>query len=234
MKSSKNDLQKRGYAYTEDIEKLKEFSQSDLVNLLHSNNAVTRTSAAYNLSATKEVVAKELLKQLCSEKCLYTKIAICQCLEKGNIDTAKQMINYLGKIGTNQHKQLPPIVSAKKSYPLPRDIIARSLGRMNVSVFPLLLNVLKSNDILSISEALDAIGFMAFYHQELVTEINAKVIYETINNYDNNSLIIWKCILCLSAFPLDKSIVVLKHFAIQDNILGKEARRSLMIINKKL
>ena len=40
------------------------------------------------------------------------------------------MVEYLGQIGNNQHKVLPTNGFNKKSYPLPRDIIARTLAHM--------------------------------------------------------------------------------------------------------
>ncbi|SNT27931.1 hypothetical protein SAMN05446037_10721 [Anaerovirgula multivorans] len=237
MKSSKEDLLKRGFAVQEDIALLSGKPQEELLDLLHSDNAIIRTASAYNLSSTKQnkkIVTDELLKQLSVEKCLYTKLAICESLEKGDIDTAKQMINYLGKIGNNQHKQLPDKVSLKKSFPLPRDIIARSLGKMSVIVFPVLIDVLQSCDIEKISEALDAIGFMVFYNQQLSNEKNAQAIYDVMEKHQDSSLFLWKGILCLSAFPLVKSKKILEGFISQNNLLGEEAKRSLNLINARL
>lgn len=209
---------------------LAQLPQKQLIKLLHSNCAITKTSAAYNLSPIGPSVANELLKQLSVEKCLYTKIAICKSLEQGNIDTAEQMIKYLGIIGNNQHKKLPDRVSAKKSFPLPRDIIARSLSKMDVSIFPLLLEVLNSGSETQIREVLDAVGFMAFYNCKLANKKTAKEIYKIIEKHKGNDLIIWKSILCLSAFPLPKSVELLTAFSHQTNIFGKEANRSLKLI----
>lgn len=60
-----------------------------------------------------EQAADELLQQLEKEKCLYTRIAICETLEAGDQRTAEKMALYLGRIGTNQYKTVPETVSAK-------------------------------------------------------------------------------------------------------------------------
>ncbi|MCC0704505.1 hypothetical protein IC213_15705 [Clostridioides sp. ES-S-0049-02] len=63
-----------------------------------------------------------------------------------------------------------------KSYPLARDIITRSLARMNVEILPVLFDVLESDDRIKISEVIDAIGFMIFYNQEVASEYYFKKI----------------------------------------------------------
>lgn len=233
MKSSIEELKKRGFASISDIEKLSKIPKENLYPLLNSKYATTRTSAAYNLSSTNDISVKELLKRLISEKCLYTKIAICETLKKGNINTAKKMIKYLGKIGKNHHRKLPDTVSKKKSYPLPRDIIARILSKMDSSVFPILIEELKCDDINKISEVLDAIGFMAFYNNRLATESNASFIINCLNKHRNSSLIMWKTVLCLSSFPTKESIKLLESFLGDESIIGSEAIRSLELAKRK-
>lgn len=233
MKSSQEILRKRGFVIQEDILLLSNKPQEELFNLLYSDRAYIRTASVYKLAEiclNKLYFTDELLKVLSKEKCLYTKLAICEALEKGNMDTAKQMIQYLGKIGRNQHKQLPEKISKKKSFPLPRDIIARSLGKMSLIVFPVLLDVLQNNNITEVSEVLDAIGFMVFYNHALANLENAQRIYDVIQKYQDNELIVWKAILCLSAFPLEESKTVLMQYCGQDNLLGEEAERSLNLI----
>ena len=237
LKSSHKDLQDRGFATQQDIELLGDKSEEELLKLLHADNPVIRTASADNLSITpnnEENVVAELLKQLSVERCLYTKMAIGECLEKGNIHTASQMVCYLGKIGNNQHRQLPDRVSLKKSFPLPRDIIARSLAKMPVTIFPILLAVLQSGETEKICEVLDAIGFMAFYNPQLSIEKHVQEIQDVMVNHKENLIIQWKAILCLSAFPLEKSKRILNGFISQNTLLGKEAQRSLKRINERL
>ncbi|MHB8127514.1 MAG: hypothetical protein ACYDEX_00745 [Mobilitalea sp.] len=230
MKSSKSDLQKRGYALVEDVQRLSGLPQDILIEKLHSCDAVIRTSAANNLLSMDEIATCELLRQLAIEKCLYTKIAICESLERGNYNTAVLMTEYLSKIGNNQYVVLPNKVSAKKSFPLPRDIVARSLGKMEVSVFPALIAVLYEHDMAKIYEVLDAIGFMVFYHPVLATAESVKPVFSLIDTFSENQMVLWKVILCLSAFPLPESETVLRKYVLRTDILGMEARRSLNLL----
>jgi len=192
-----------------------------------SDCSTARTASACNLSSEQETVTGELLKQLRVEKCLYTRIAIAKSLEKGNINTAKQMIGYLGIIGDNQHKELPKTVSRKTSFPLPRDIIARSLGNMDIAVFDEIIDVIEGKDIIKISEALDAIGYMAFYHPQLATLHNAEPIFSLVEYCAENKLILWKAMLCLSSFGLKESKEILMKFSNENTVIGQEAQRSL-------
>lgn len=233
MKSTAEDLRKRGMASKEDIASLSNLSYGQLITLLKSDKSYIRSAAALNLYSAVDRAADEFLNQLLIEKCLYSKIAICEGLEKGNAETVAKMICFLGKIGNNQHRTLPKRVSAKKSFPLPRDIIARSLARMNIEIFPVLIDVLKTEDIFKIREVLDAVGFMTFYNQELSTCENLEYILRLLGNYKNDEIIIWKVMLCLSAFRIDRGIDVLEEYSERDGLIGKEAQRSLKLLNSE-
>lgn len=229
LKSTKEDLQKRGYASDAQLASASHASNADLLEMLHSKEAVTRTIGASHLDACSQENAKQLIEQLTKEKCLYTKIAISRSLAKGNEKTATLLLCYLGEIGSNQYHTLPMRPSAKKSYPLARDVIARILANMNPEIAPILLEALKRQPAKQVSELLDAIGFMVFYHPKLATITNANYIYDILEMYSDNELITWKAILCLSAFPLLKSKEILETFLHEDSLLAKEARRSLQI-----
>ena len=131
MKSTEEQLRKRGKASSDDIEELSSLEVKKRILLLSHETAWIRSAAAISLKKDVEQAADELLQQLEKEKCLYTRIAICETLEAGDQRTAEKMALYLGRIGTNQYKTVPETVSAKKSYPLPRDIIARCMGKVN-------------------------------------------------------------------------------------------------------
>lgn len=237
MKSSQEQLRNRGYAVPEEIERYREKSQQELLELLNHKEAVPRTAAASLLQMTPESeipIAAALVQRLSIEKCLYTRLAICEALEKGSRETALQMISFLGKIGTNQHKDLPDRVSQKKSYPLPRDIIARSLAKMPPEVFPVLLHVLQEDDTEIICEILDAIGFMAFYHPQLSTPEHAKAVFAVIERCPDHKLLLWKAIQCVCAFPSQKTEWLLLEFSVQDTLLGKEAKNSLKRLNSRI
>ena len=237
LKSDLDKLENRGMALDDDINMLKNYSLEKLIDCLNNDNAIIRTSASINLMPyiNEDNVQNELLMQLSEEKSLYTKIAICETLQHGNIDTAEKMTEYLGIIGNNQYKKLPKKISSKKSYPLPRDIIARTLSKMDISIVPALIKILKSNNLIKIYEAVDAFGYICFYNKTLQNEKNLEYIIKLMNKYKGDKLLVWKCITCLSAFNLDKSKEILNSFINKDSkdILSLKAKRSLSILNKK-
>lgn len=232
MKSTQTELRSRGKASKEEIAACAGLSAEELAKELHNPDPCRRTAAAYWLHPETEGAAELLLEQLCRETCLYTRIAVCESLEKGGRAAAEKMIPYLGRVGKNQHRSLPDKVSAKKSYPLPRDLIARTLAGMDLAVFPLLLDVLDTGDTWKISEALDAVGFMAFYHPSLVSEKNADRVIRLLTSCEDE-VIQWKALICLSAFPVPEGIQILEEFAGKPDLCGAEAARSLRLIAGK-
>jgi hypothetical protein len=236
MKSSKLDLRKRGMASEEDITLLQSLSTEELCKKVNSSVPAERSAAVIVLRSRCTVhdpahVAR-LLERLAIEKALYTKLEITVSLEAGNEITASLMCDYLGRIGNNQHRIIPETVSKKKSFPLPRDIIARSLGRMNTCVFPVLLNRLKTNERQELTELTDAIGYMAFYNKELATEEAFLPILQTYEKYISDELIVWKISLCCSGFPLKESVDLLDRIKStgMHPTIRKEADRSLALI----
>lgn len=232
MKSTKDELQTRGMAFEDDRAYCRDVSEKDLLHILTTGTPSQKSAACERLHAKDQNVMDALLKCLCQEQHLYTKIAICECLEKGDQKTARCMCEYLGKIGKNQHKTLPKHVSKKKSYPLPRDIIARSLGKMDPSVFPVLLAELDQDHQNRNRELIDAIGFMAFYHQELVNETTAQRLI-TLLKQTTDEVLIWKILLCFSAFPLPSIIEILRSYMQTDGLLADEAMRSFHLISNR-
>lgn len=236
LKSDLERLKNRGMPLEEDVKLLENKSLKELIKCLNDDDAIIRTSAAINLKQyiNKNKVCSSLLLQLSKEKSLYTKIAICETLQNGNIDSAKEMINYIGKIGDNQYKKLPEKVSLKKTYPMPRDIIARTLSKMNIDIFPILIGILEGDDLIKIYEVIDAVGFMVFHNKDLSNDKNLNYIINLIKKYKDNKLVLWKCITCLSAFNLEKSKDTLNSFVNNDNkdIFSLEAKRSLSILNR--
>lgn len=237
-KSDKIQLRKRGMIEPEDLEAVSQKSYQELVRLLSSGSATERSSAARLLAdqvVQEEELCQAFLEQLFIEKSLYTKIELCAALEKGNIQTARRMTKYLGKIGTNHYKELPLSVSKKVSYPLPRDIIARTLARMDSSVLPALLEVLDTGEEARISEVIDAMGFMIFYHPDLSTIQNLNIIKALMDRYRTNEIIYWKAVTCLSSFPLQESLNILEVIASDDKrrVMREEAVRAKELVIRK-
>ena len=235
MKSSLIDLQKRGYIQKDDLLPYQNYSYSDLLKLLDSNLPYQRT-CAIQLLVTKFSLTEELtslfLNKLVNEKSLYTKIALCDALATGTVEAVSLMLPYLGKIGSNQYRELPVTPSKKKSFPLPRDIIARTLGNMSPSIISILDQAIQTVNENQLSELLDGYGMLIFYHPELATTQRFQNIKQLILTHDESSLITYKAILCLSAFPLleNEEFLVQIISSVQTLILRKEAERSLKLI----
>lgn len=238
MKSSIEILKSRGFAQEQDMDAFINLSYGELIKRVNSPSPVERTAAIRTLNNkySNDVEIIEIaIERLYLEKSLYTKIEICKMLESGGSATAKEMIKHLGKIGNNQHKSLPEHISKKVSYPLPRDIIGRSLSKMNKDILPLLIDVLYSKDKNKISEVLDAIGFLIFYNQDGANLQTFEEILGTLNLYSKDDLIVWKGVICFSAFPIGESIAVLRNIidTNQNRIIREEASRSLRLITNK-
>lgn len=234
MKSSILNLRKRGYIDDLDLKEYENYSSDELLLLLNSKEAYKRSIGAKLLSNFNKNndFTPIFLEKLKTEKSIYTRLIISKSLECGDVNTLKLMFDYISIIGTNQHKKLPKLPSKKKSYPLPRDIISRIIGKMSPTIFPTLLNELlrlsSMEDIGRLSELVDAIGFMAFYNKNLVNEDNLNIILKVLKKFEDNELVLWKFTICLSAFPLDSSFDVLNNLKNSHNSLIKnEAIRSL-------
>lgn len=236
LKSSVEDLKKRGYVSKEDLKYFHERPREQLIQLMNSDDPFERTASIITLRDENDIGNREyvslLLERLCIEKALYTRLEICNALELGNRDTAELMCAYLGKIGNNQHKSIPVEVSKKKSFPLPRDIIARSLGKMNTSILSALIRHLSLDSREIVSELLDAIGFMVFYHRELATLEYFQSILHTYQSFKADELIVWKTVLCCSAFPLTQSKELIEQIkkTHENQTIQLEADRSLKLI----
>lgn len=238
MKSSQENLRKRGKYTQVDLELYKNRSSIELIEMLNAEEAFKRSIAIYWLSQTlinTTYFTHKLISLLNKERSLYTKIEICKVLQKGDIETAKLLIPHLGLIGNNQIRILPKYPSKKKSYPLPRDIVARILAKMDCSVYPLLLKELSHKNELKISELIDAIGFMTFYNPTLATETHLNVLTKLYVTTES-PMIRWKLIIAFSSFPIEKSSRFLDQILENkiDPFFKAEAKRSLRLIFLKI
>ncbi|MBB6622936.1 HEAT repeat domain-containing protein [Clostridium gasigenes] len=236
MKSSKYDLRNRGYIEDMDIDKSCLVGNPDLFEIIESKKAYVRTLAIRLLSKDNNINKLEfhklILDILVREKSLYTKIEICNVLDRGGDETLIEMFKYVGRIGKNQHKELPKAVSKKNSYPLPRDIIARTIGKMNISVLSTLLKELNECDVIEARELVDAIGFLCFYNKEADNEIAIKELINCYEKYKEDNIIRWKIVMSFSAFNNKTVISKLKEIIKIESIdiVKKEAERSLNLI----
>lgn len=239
MKSSEEQLRHRGRCAVCEVIELNELSLNELYDCLIQEEATDRSAAAIALTSRFQVENQEnrneivthVLSALEKEKSLYTKIELCNLLELGDHNTARQMTAYLGVIGSNQYKTPPERVSMKVSYPLPRDIIARSLGRMTIKILPVLIEVIKRQELRSCYEALDAIGFMVFYHREQAQDLGLGEIIALSKKYPMDDLLSFKTAMCLSAYTQKQSKDMLEHLmktATHRTVL-QEAQRSIRL-----
>lgn len=231
MKSDKAVLRKRGYFDKEDLSTYKNENDEKLWLMMNGRVPHLSSIAVQLLFERGYLKQKEfqdyLIERLYIEKRLYTKITICDVLAKGDDQLAIQLSYHLGRIGNNQHKVIRK-TSFKKSYPIARDIIARTMSNMNISD-KCLLALFDLNDV-QLKEALDVIGYQLFYHPEIAQEtffIKIKNLLET----SEDQLIIWKCLTCLSGFYIIEVKELLTQFLNSNNLSYKsEAQRSLRLI----
>ncbi|SFR91877.1 HEAT repeat domain-containing protein [Anaeromicropila populeti] len=240
MNSDIETLRARGYIEGDDIHDYEKKSKEELIALLDDKTPCVRSSAAKEISFAYNMneieITKILLSKLVKEKKLYTRIEIGAALERGGEITAKEMVQYIGKIGKNQHKSLPDRPSKKISFPLPRDFIIRSLARMDVKIMPVLIEVLESQDEEKIAEIFDAIGYIAFYKIKAAKWEYTETVLKVVEKYKGNEVIYWKGIRCLSGFPWQKAADFLKKVIETESqeLLVEEAKRSLRLMKRPL
>ena len=235
--SSYESLKQRGYITEDDLNKCRNFSRSKIEEMLCSKLPYIR-SIAVRLISEKYEIDKEMCIKFCEmlkkEKKLYTKLEISSVLQYSCEDNIEILTDYLGVIGTNQYKEVPDKKFMKKSYPLPRDIMARIIAHMNIKVLPSLIKVLQCNDETKISEAIDAIGFLCFYNKEKFNEEEtADIIFSCYKKFKDNDLIRWKLVRCFESFVSTNIITELQKIKSNDkcSIIRFEAERSLGKIN---
>ncbi|WP_042348436.1 hypothetical protein [Bacillus massiliigorillae] len=238
MKSSDSQLQSRGMITSEGLLQYSNHTKIELLGMLKSKEACRRTIAVKILSekyALNDDLIRSFLHTLKQEKKLYTKIALCDALSKGDVQSAKIMVEYLGGINNNQHTALPTKGFNKKSYPLPRDIIARTLANMKEDILPVLMDVLKTNNIFAIREVIDAIGFICFYNNLHSDNQIIDGLIVCLRNYHNDDIIRWKLVRAFESFNDISMVKILMEIEENDSqlIIRNEAKRSLTIINSR-
>lgn len=217
---------RRGWIDTAELSAYENSPLSDLLAQLTDDRAYMRTIAARLLPLSSKTI-DPLLETLACESALYTRLAITDKLESGDRSTVEKMLPLLATIGKNQH-QTPIAPSKKNSYPLPRDLIARSLGRMDPALFPVLLEAGTNLSISKLKEWIDAIGYMVFYHPDLASAENFQTLYSIKEAHLDEPLIQWKFLICFSAFPQSKGCLLKEEYFVA------EAQRSLNLLAKKM
>jgi hypothetical protein len=139
MDSSAIKRRERGEVNEADITHFASFDEPELLFLFHSKIPVERSCAAIHLRKYQSpTVVDRLCHQLAIEKKLYTEIALCETLAECAELSIEPLVGLLGRIGKNQETKIPETGFYKVSYPLPRDIAARTICRLGiVAILPL-------------------------------------------------------------------------------------------------
>lgn len=197
--NTQNNKQNRGFVAAGDEVGYSSLNQEDLLELLKSPKPMERTLAARNLGKNIDYqIVENLLVALDSEQKLYSKIEICNSLAMFGVHSLAGLVLRLGTIGKNQHLTVPEEPFRKSSYPLPRDIAARTLIRIGEIALPQLFEVLLGDEQPKISEAIDAIGFICFKNPNPKYLGELKTCYR---KHFNSELIRWKLFRAMSSFP---------------------------------
>lgn len=231
MKSKHEQLANRGYLTDGADSKYLNLTFIGKIKLLQSKIPTERTLGAKLLADSKDNKAAEyLVNALTVEKKLYCKIEICNSLVSCGQLSIKHLIEILGTVGTNQHKKVPQKKFKKDSYPLPRDIAARTLVRFGKDALSELMEILENGDEKQLSEAIDTIGFICFYEYKPEIYIKLKDCY--LKN-SKNKLIKWKIIRAMSSFPKSKTFLQEQKQRLQNKRLLQEIERSLLLIKMR-
>lgn len=235
---NKKNREKRGQIFPDDILPYLDFSTESLIKMLRMDNPQERTISAVILgNKGDENAIKPLCTALKNEKSLYSRIAMSEALSQIGEPAACYLIELLGEIGKNQETELPLKYFRKKSFPLVRDMAARTLVRIGKPATPYLMDVLENGNEFKTQQAIDALGAIAAKTGDkraltaLITrmeQIEGVNLAERVN--DNSKITLWKIIRALSGFKYSKEairplIVILKNH--HDPPIIWEALRSL-------
>jgi HEAT repeat protein len=179
-------------------------STPSLLELLESPNAQERTIAAAVIGDRKIV---ELIMPLCQslkiETQLYPRLAASETLGKMGKQAVVPLINLLGRIGTNQETSLPLKYCNKKSYPLPRDMAARTLTKLGSIAIPELINKIRTSDGFATQQAIDALGSIVSKTKD---KSALSVMVKALEKYAANEITVWKIVRALSGFKFSEAV----------------------------
>jgi len=233
MKSTDEQLQSRGYVSDEVEKTFKEVSYNELLCWLSDEQPTRRTVAARRLGKIADTTSIEALCLALEKECaLYCKLEICKVLASFGKLAVPYLVQRLGKIGSNRYKTPCDKKFDKKSYPLPRDIAARTLIRIETDALPELCKVLQSDNVAMIGEAIDAIGYICFYNGQEGERI-AKLLIGCYKRFESNSLVKWKLIRAMSAFSELLPFLEQQYEQQESKELKQEAERSIIIAKRK-
>lgn len=210
--------EKRGQITDEYLSQFNKLSDETLILMLKDENPQKRTAAAKILCRTPNSSnVANLCAAMKDEKALYSRIAMSESLgEMGEI-AVPNLIELLGVIGNNQEKELPSKYFKKKSFPLQRDLAARTIVKVGRPALPYLIHTITGNpDVFKKEQAVDTVGGITYKtHDHSAADVIIQTIIENTGN-QGNEVLLWKCVRALSGFQknrkaFDVLMEMLKH-----------------------
>ncbi|MTK63098.1 MAG: HEAT repeat domain-containing protein [Methanobacterium sp.] len=210
--------ERRGQITDEDLSQYNKLSDETLVLMLKDENPQKRTAAAKILCRTPNLNNVAILcGAMKYEKALYSIIAMSESLGKMGEIAVPNLIELLGVIGNNQEKELPSKYFKKKSFPLQRDLAARTIVKVGRPALPYLIHTITGDhDVFKKEQAVDAVGGITYKTQDQsAADAIIQTTFENTGNQDNDVLL-WKCVRALSGFQknrkaFDVLMEMLKH-----------------------
>lgn len=231
MKSSSDQLRGRGFIDDLDLSEYQDMSVDQLLELLDSKVPTDRAIATRLLENFKEKrILNIMTDHLTMEKKLYVKIELTEAIASYGKEASQVLINYLGKVGNNQHRTLPDKPFQKKNYPLPRDIIARTICKIGKQALPDLKKCLYEGEYRGKLEAIDAIGFISFYEEDGSMKGD---LVNVLEKYKDDELLVWKLLRAFQSFKDEEVKEILRNYLNSTIVQHRwEAERSLRQIER--
>ncbi len=224
----------RGQVTQADIDPFLLMPTDELLCKLRSPTPTTRTCAATALGNHKELeVVAALCQQIKIEKKVYCRIAISDSLVNIGSLSIRPLLALLGKVGHNQETAILQQGFNKTSYPLPRDIAARTLCRMGGSILPDVFRFIKDDkQPFVVEQAIDVIGHIVYTNK---LTIDSKALIQISGKYREFPMIQFKITRCFSGFS-DNQAKQFLYNRLNSSDLGFqfEAARSLVLSGQYL
>jgi HEAT repeat protein len=201
----KKNRVKRGQISSEDILPFVDYSIESLIEMITSDNPQERTISAVLLGDMGDKTAIEpLCDALKNEKSLYSRIAMSEALSKMGELAVPSLIKLLGEIGKNQETDLPTKYFKKKSFPLVRDMAARTLVNIGNPATPYLITFMGNDNEFKVQQAIDALGGIA---AKTGDKRALPVLIKYFFTGSNEKITFWKIVRSLGGFKNDEKAI---------------------------
>jgi hypothetical protein len=229
MKSSKIQLDQRGFITDDDLSDSRSMSDSELIEKMKSTKPKCRSVAVRILADRNVDCSEKFIDALSVESALYVKIELQKALINMGIKSIPGLINKLGRIGSNQHKKINNADIGKKTYPIARDIAARILCGIGPDALPYLKEIIENGNMEQKLEAIDAVGYITFHFGIYSCE---QILIDLLQKEQTDSVVRWKVIRAMWGFKSNRIRKILENIIVNDNnfLIQNEAKRSLNVI----